>query len=90
MEYICLSIHVWIAYIDVIFVFGLLKKIGDTLPKFTLLPIKTSLTMTYVSCRIDRQKNRKIFDWHHQSYIEQWELLEANMDENDEPHTNRE
>ena len=43
---------------------------------------------SYVTCRLDHQKNRKIFDWekHHHYYIEQWELL----DENDEPHTNRE
>ena len=36
--------------------------------------------------------NRKIFDWekHHQSYIEQWEEMHDNMDENNEPHTNRE
>ena len=48
--------------------------------------------ISYVTCRLDRQKNRKIFDWekHHHYYIEQWELLDANMDENDEPHTNRE
>jgi hypothetical protein len=38
--------------------------------------------MAYMTCRLDRQKNRKIFDWekHHQSYIEQWELLDANME----------
>ena len=43
-------------------------------------------------CRLDRQKNRKIFDWekHHQYYIEQWELLHDNVDENNEPHMNRE
>ena len=40
---------------------------------------------------LDRQKNRKIFDWenHHQYYIEQWELLH-DMDENNELHMNRE
>jgi hypothetical protein len=42
--------------------------------------------MAYVTCRLDRQKNRKIFYWekHHHYYIEQWELLDANVDENDE------
>ena len=41
---------------------------------------------------MDRQKNRKIFDWkkHHQYYIEQWEQMHDNVDENNEPHTNRE
>ena len=48
--------------------------------------------MAYVTCRMDHQKNRKIFYWekHHHCYIEQWELLDVNVDENDEPHTNRE
>ena len=43
-------------------------------------------------CRLDRQKNRKIFDRekHHQYYIEQWELLHDNMDENNELHMNHE
>ena len=43
-------------------------------------------------CRLDCQKNRKIFDWekHHQYYIEQWEQMHDNVDENNEPHTNRE
>jgi len=47
---------------------------------------------SYVTCRLDRQKNRKIFDWkkHHQYYIEQWELLQDNVDENNEPYMNRE
>ena len=37
---------------------------------------------------MDRQKNRKIFDWekHHQSFIEQWEEMHDNVDENNEPH----
>jgi hypothetical protein len=41
---------------------------------------------------LDRKKNRKIFDWdqHHHNYIEQYELFDANMDDNDEPHTNSE
>jgi hypothetical protein len=39
---------------------------------------------------LDRKKNRKIFDWHqhHHYYIDQWELFEANVDDNEEPHTN--
>ena len=43
-------------------------------------------------CRLDRQKNRKIFNWkkHHQYYIEQWEEMHDNVDENNELHTNRE
>ena len=43
-------------------------------------------------CRLDCQKNRNIFYWekHHQYYIEQWELLHDNVDENNEPHTNHE
>ena len=36
VEYICISVHVWIAYIDVIFVFGLHQKTRDTLPKFSV------------------------------------------------------
>ena len=45
--------------------------------------------MAYVTCRLDHQKNRKIFYWekHHHCYIEQWELLDANVDKNDDPHT---
>ena len=41
---------------------------------------------------MDHQKNKKIYDWekHHQSYIEQWEEMHDNVDENNEPHTNRE
>ncbi|XP_066322387.1 uncharacterized protein [Miscanthus floridulus] len=41
--------------------------------------------------RLDRQKNRNIFDRekHHQNYIEKWEEVHDNMDENNEPHTNR-
>ena len=48
--------------------------------------------MVYVTCRLDRQKNKKIFYWekHRHYYIEQWELLDANVDDNDEPHTNHE
>jgi hypothetical protein len=31
----------------------------------------------YVFCRLDRKKNRKIFDWahHHRDYIEEWEMF---------------
>ena len=45
-----------------------------------------------MTCRLDHQENRKIFYWekHHQYYIEQWELLHDNMDENNELHTNHE
>jgi hypothetical protein len=48
--------------------------------------------MAYVMCRLDHQKNRKIFDWekHHHYYIEHCELLDANMDENGKPHMNHE
>ena len=48
--------------------------------------------MAYVMCRLNRQKNRKIFNWekHHHYYIEQWELLDANVAKNDEPHMNHE
>ena len=47
---------------------------------------------SYVTCRLDHQKNRKIFycEKHYKYYIEQWELLHDNVDENNEPHTNRE
>jgi len=90
-----MNVRVWNAYIRVIFLFGLHKKrklYRNFLHKFVLLHIKTSLMMAYMTCRLDRQKNRKIFDWekHHHYYIEQWELLDANVDENDEPHTNHE
>jgi hypothetical protein len=41
---------------------------------------------------LDRKKNRKIFDWdqHHHNYIEEWELFDANVDNNDKPHMNSE
>ena len=41
---------------------------------------------------MDHQRNKKIFDWerHHQSYIEEWEEMHDNLDDNNEPHTNRE
>jgi hypothetical protein len=34
----------------------------------------------------------KVFDWHvhHNNYIDQWEMFDENVDENDEPHTNKE
>jgi hypothetical protein len=46
----------------------------------------------YVFCRLNRKKNRKIFDWarHHRDYIDEWEMFDENVDDNDEPHTNRE
>ncbi|XP_066363695.1 serine/threonine-protein phosphatase 7 long form homolog [Miscanthus floridulus] len=42
--------------------------------------------------KLDRQRNKKIFDWerHHQSYIEEWEEMHDNVDDNNEMHTNRE
>jgi hypothetical protein len=45
-----------------------------------------------MTCRLDRKKNRKVFDWHvlHSNYIDQWEMFDENMDDNDEPHTNKE
>jgi hypothetical protein len=45
-----------------------------------------------MTCRLDRKKNRKVFDWHvhHHHYIDQWELFKANVDDNDEPHMNSE
>ena len=91
-----MNVCVWNAYIHVIFLFGLHQKqrkfCQNFMHKFELLRIKTSLTMAYVTCRLDHQKNKKIFYWekHHHYYIEQWELLDANVDENDDPHTNRE
>ena len=35
--------------------------------------------------------NKKFFDWerHHQSFIEEWEEMHDNVDDNNEPHTNR-
>ena len=41
---------------------------------------------------MDRQRNKKIFDWerHHQSYIEEWEEMHDNLEDNNEPHMNRE
>jgi hypothetical protein len=41
-------------------------------------------------CRLDRKKNRKIFDWahHHRDYIEVWEMFDENVDDNNEAHTN--
>jgi hypothetical protein len=46
----------------------------------------------YVFCRLDHKKKRKVFDWnrHHQDYIDEWEMFNENVDDNDEPHTNRE
>jgi hypothetical protein len=51
-----------------------------------------SLTLVYVFCRLDRKKNRKIFDCdrHHQDYINKWEMFDKNMDDNDELHMNNE
>jgi hypothetical protein len=45
-----------------------------------------------VTCRFDGKRNRKIFYWdqHHHNYIEEWELFDANVDDNDELHTNSE
>jgi hypothetical protein len=45
-----------------------------------------------MTCRLDCKKNRKVFDWHvhHATYIDQWEMFDKNVDENDEPHTNKE
>jgi hypothetical protein len=74
----CISIEmnvcVWNAYIHVIFFVWFaskqMKLCQNFLHKFVLLCIKTSLTMAYVTCRLDRKKNRKIFDWekhHHYS-----------------------
>jgi hypothetical protein len=78
--------------------YGLLQQTKETLPKFLTLPYmhvivtRCSLTLMYVFCRLDRKKNRKIFDWarHHQYYIDEWEMFDKNVDDNDEPHTNRE
>ncbi|XP_066396328.1 protein MAIN-LIKE 1-like [Miscanthus floridulus] len=43
--------------------------------------------------RVARQfgRNKKIFDLerHHQSYIKEWEEMHDNVDDNNEPHTNR-
>jgi hypothetical protein len=41
-------------------------------------------------CRLDRKKNKKIFDWahHHRDYIEMWELFDENVDDDNEAHTN--
>jgi hypothetical protein len=52
---------------------------------------RCSLTLVYVFCSLDHKKNRKIFDWdqHHRDYIDEWEMFDENMDDNDEPHTNR-
>uniref|UniRef100_K3YE39 Aminotransferase-like plant mobile domain-containing protein n=1 Tax=Setaria italica TaxID=4555 RepID=K3YE39_SETIT len=53
----------------------------------------TPATSTSVELHnVDRKKKRKISEWHtfHQAYIEEWEQVEDNMDENDEPHTNSE
>jgi hypothetical protein len=46
----------------------------------------------YVFCRLDRKKNRKIFDWdwHHQDYIDEWEMFDENVDDNNELHMNSE
>jgi hypothetical protein len=45
-----------------------------------------------MTCRLDRKKNMKVFDWHvhHHHYIDQWELFKANVDDNEEPHMNSE
>ena len=46
--------------------------------------------MTYV--QVGSSEEQKDFDWkkHHQFYIEQWEEMHDNMDENNEPHMNLE
>jgi hypothetical protein len=45
-----------------------------------------------MKCRVDRQRKKKIFDWaeEHKSYIAEWDLQGDNLDDNEEPHTNRE
>lgn len=42
-------------------------------------------------CRFDRRKQKKVTDFrtHHRDYIEDWEAMGENVDDNDEPHTNR-
>ena len=43
-------------------------------------------------CRLDHQKNRKIFDWekHHKHYIDEWVLWHDNVDDNNLPHMDHE
>jgi hypothetical protein len=62
------------------------KQEGD------VIVTQCSLTLVYVFCRLDRKKKRKIFDWarHHRDYIDEWEMFNKNVDDNNEPHTNRE
>jgi hypothetical protein len=58
---------------------GLLQQTKETLSKFLTLPYmhvivtRYSLTLVYMFCRLDRKKNRKIFDWawHHRDYIDE-------------------
>ena len=43
-----------------------------------------------MKCRFDRQKQKKIFDWErqHQKYVDEWDLMGENNDDNEEPHRN--
>ena len=46
--------------------------------------------MVYVTCRFDRQRQKKVtdFEQHHHVYVEEWGHFQDHVDDNDEAHSN--
>ena len=86
------GMHIFVSY----FCLACIKKQKETLPKFsTQICITSYKNFTNDGVRdvqVGLSEEQEDFWWekHYRYYIEQWELLDANVDENDKPHTNRE